>query len=100
MVKHTNYCETIFLCPFYNIIAKCNNPEMLFIYDMYNDTVPRIEDYDDMVPILEGRTVRFTCPPGFMLTGPDSAICAGSGEWEPDPRGIMCNNMSQCTINA
>ena len=63
-------------------------------YDMYNDTVPRVESYDDniMVPTLEGSTVSFTCPPGFMLTGPDSATCAESGEWEPDPRGIMCNN--------
>ena len=67
---------------------------MLLTYDMYNDTVPRVESYDDniMVPTLEGSTVSFTCPPGFMLTGPDSATCAESGEWEPDPRGIMCNN--------
>ena len=77
-----------------HFIAKCNNPEMLFTYDMYNDTVPRVEDHDDMVPILEGHTVCFTCPPGFTVTGADSITCAGSGEWEPDPRGIMCNNMS------
>ena len=65
---------------------------MLFTLSLDNDTIPRIEDYDDMVPTLEGRTVSFSCPPGFILTGPDSATCTGNGEWEPDPRGTTCNN--------
>ena len=54
-----------------------------------------------MIPTFEGSTVSFSCPPGFVLTGPDSATCTGNGEWEPDPRGITCNNVSlegQCTM--
>jgi hypothetical protein len=80
------------LCPL--CIAKCDNPELLFTSDSDNATTPRVEGFDDMVPTLEGRTVSFICPPGFVLSGPGSAICSGNGGWEPDPRGIMCNNMS------
>jgi hypothetical protein len=74
---------------------------MLFTSDSDNDTVPRVEGYDDMVPALEGRTVSFSCPSGFVLNGPDSATCTGNREWEPDPRGIMCNNINlegQCIV--
>ena len=49
-----------------------------------------IEGYDDLISI-EGSTVRFSCPPGWELIGPDSAICTENGEWEPDPRQLMCN---------
>ena len=79
---------------------KCDNPEMLLILSLGNDTVPRVEGYDGMA--LEGSTLSFSCPPGLVITGPNSATCTGNGEWEPAPRGIMCNNMSsegQCTIN-
>ena len=40
-------------------------------------------DYPD-IPI-KGSTIRFSCPPGWKLTGPNSVICTGNGEWEPDP---------------
>ena len=62
---------------------------MLFTFD--NDTVPRV---DGMILTFEGSTVSFSCPPGFVLTGPDSATCTGNGEWELDSRKIMCNNIS------
>jgi hypothetical protein len=74
------------LCP--PCIAKCDNPELLFTSG--SATTPRVEGFDGMVPTLEGHTVSFSCPPGFVLTGSDSATCAGNGEWEPGPRGIMC----------
>ena len=59
------------------------------LFTLNNDTVPRVEGYDDNEP---KSTVSFSCPPGFILTGPDSVTCSGSGEWEPDLRGIMCIN--------
>lgn len=93
MVRHTNYCEIkiiLCLCPFR--IAKCGNPEMLFM----NDTVPRVEGYNesDTESTLEGSTVSLSCPLGSVLTGSGSVTCTANGEWEPDPKGIMCNNMS------
>ena len=64
---------------------------MLFTFD--NDTF-RVEGNDGMILTFEGSTISFSCPPGFVLTGPDSATCTGNGEWEPDPRGTTCNNVS------
>ena len=39
---------------------------------------------------IEGCTITFSCPPGLGLTGSNSVTCAGNGEWEPDPSGLMC----------
>ena len=41
-------------------------------------------------PLLEGESIIFTCPPKWALTGPNSTRCMGNGEWEPDPREVMC----------
>ena len=38
-----------------------------------------------MEPAMEGATVTFECPPQYFLTGPNTTICVGNGEWEPDP---------------
>ena len=46
--------------------------------------------YSSIVPV-DGSTVTFSCPPGFVLIGSSSAACTGNGEWEPDTRGLMCN---------
>ena len=40
---------------------------------------------------IEGCTITFSYPPGLGLTGPNSATCAGNGEWEPDPSWLACN---------
>ena len=40
---------------------------------------------------LEGDSVSFTCSSGLILTGPNSSICTGNGEWEPDPREVACH---------
>ena len=50
-----------------------------------NDSIPNIEGYDDTIPV-EGTTISFSCPPGLVLIGPNSATCTEDGEWEPDPK--------------
>ena len=32
----------------------------------------------------------FACPPGLVLTGPNSVTCEWNGEWEPDPNDVEC----------
>ena len=39
---------------------------------------------------MRGSTITFTCSPGFVLTGSNTSICMGNGEWEPDPREVEC----------
>ena len=39
---------------------------------------------------LEGTNITFSCPPGMVLTGPTTATCTGTGEWEPDPTEVQC----------
>ena len=41
-------------------------------------------------PALSGRSIKFSCPSGMALTGPNVAICMENGEWEPDPSNIEC----------
>ena len=48
---------------------------------------------DDHGLPIEGSTVRFSCPPGQVLMGPNSLICTGNGVWEPDPSGLICDGM-------
>ena len=62
-------------------IAKCGCP-----YSYAN-----IEGYDNL-SALEGGTIRFSCPPGLELIGPELATCSENGEWEPDPSGLICND--------
>ena len=47
-----------------------------------------IMDYKD--PSIEGSKIEFSCPPGFVLTGPSTAVCTQNGDWEPDPREAVC----------
>jgi hypothetical protein len=41
-------------------------------------------------PHREGQFIIYTCPPGFVLTGPNASVCTENGEWEPDPRELDC----------
>ena len=47
-------------------------------------------------PPIEGQFITYTCPPGFILTGPNALECTGNGRWEPDPGQVDCigNNTS------
>jgi hypothetical protein len=39
---------------------------------------------------IEGQFITYTCPTGFVLTGPNASACTGNGRWEPDPREVDC----------
>ena len=43
-----------------------------------------------MYPALEGTNVTFSCPPGLILTGPNTSTCMRNGEWEPTPQDVKC----------
>jgi hypothetical protein len=51
-------------------------------------------------PHIEGQFITYTCPPGFVLTGPNTSVCSGNGEWEPDPGHVTCigDCMTVCTM--
>ena len=40
--------------------------------------------------LIEGQYIIYTCPPGFVLIGPNASVCTRSGEWEPDPGEVDC----------
>ena len=48
-------------------------------------------------PLIEGQYIIYTCPPGFVLIGPNALVCTRSGEWEPDPGEVdyVGNNYTQ-----
>ena len=50
--------------------------------------------YDESAPVMEGTKVNYTCPPGLVHSGPTSSTCMQNGEWEPDPREVMCKGKS------
>ena len=62
-------------------IAKCEHPMI--------DSVVNVGGYDGL-PADIGTMVNFTCPPDLSLIGPTSTTCNGSGQWTPDPSGMMC----------
>ena len=46
-----------------------------------------------MDPAMEGTVLSFECPPQYALSGPNTTICMGNGEWEPDPREAECKGI-------
>ena len=41
-------------------------------------------------PAVEDSMVVFACPAELELSGPNTSICTGNGEWEPDPMILTC----------
>ena len=70
--------------------ANCRHQILLTSARYCNDSIPKVVGYHDDLPILEGNTINFVCPPGLALTGPDSTTCTENGDWEPDPSGLKC----------
>ena len=82
------------------IVANCGHPESLFTVSNDSDykdsrSVPNIDGYDGLP--IKGSTIMFSCPPGLELIGSNSSTCTENGEWEPDPKGIVCNDSSSDT---
>ena len=49
-------------------------------------------------PPIEGQFITYTCPSGFVPTGPNTSVCTGNREWEPDPGHVICiGNYYACT---
>ena len=72
---------------FLTVAGKCSNPMEL--------TNALVVGYED--PALHGQNITFTCPPGQMHSGPNSATCMGNGKWEPDPGEIDCTGGVETT---
>jgi hypothetical protein len=68
-------------------LDKCNNPSVL----IHSDVI--VVGYED--PALIGDTITFSCPTGAIISGPNSSVCTGNGEWEPDPRKVECVHKRQ-----
>ena len=58
-------------------------------YPPLHDPVAVVSGSQDSPPI-EGQFVTYTCPTGFILTGPNASVCTGKREWEPDYGQVDC----------
>jgi hypothetical protein len=77
------------------LIANCGYPDFELLLNISNESIPRVMDYNDDLPAREGTTIIFSCPPGLDLIGSSSATCTGNGEWEPDLRTLLCDNLGK-----
>ena len=75
------YVEVINYCTTFLYAVTCDLP--------LHDPVVVVSGSQDRPPI-EGQFITYTCPPGFILTGPNVSVCMGNGEWEPDPGQVDC----------
>ena len=41
-------------------------------------------------PPIEGQIITYTCPPGFVLNGPNASVCMRNGKLKPDPGEVEC----------
>ena len=59
----------------------------------------RVIGYGD--PALEVTTIILECSsPNLVLIGPTTTTCIGNGEWEPEPREVMCIGESYLPIES
>ena len=63
----------------------CDHPPTLSLQEPV-----MIMDRQSDIPIMEGQFIAYTCPSGFILTGPNASVCTGNREWEPDPGEVDC----------
>ena len=81
------FSTTITLLP----AAKCGDlPNQTLDQEEVVGSVSAIGRYSNLT--IEGATVDFLCPPGWVLIGSNSSTCMGNGEWEPNPmaRTVRC----------
>ena len=58
----------------------------------------------DIHPLIEGQFITYTCtcPPGFVLSGPNISVCTRNGNWEPELGEVVCIGdycMTACISN-
>ena len=63
-------------------LVNCGNPE-----DANNSV--SITGYNEQAAVI-GTTIFYSCPPSFVLIGPNSSICMENGKWNPDSSRIEC----------
>ena len=81
-------CESSALSLILNTV-NCGHP--LLHHSQDTTIFMMINDYTDTQPVVyEGTVLNFSCPPGLVLSGPNTTTCMENGEWEPDPRQTMC----------
>ena len=95
---NNNYARDIIIMRYtYTLLhaVTCNSPPTLSLHD----PVVVVSGSQDS-PLIEGQFITYTCPPGFILTGPNVSVCTGNREWEPDPREVDCigNYMTVCSF--
>ena len=88
MVSYTSYFYEQVVHDNILAVVNCGHPDLL-LWRMTNDSVPNIEDYDGLP--IEGSTLRFSCPNGLALIGPNLATCTENGRWE-----LNSNNWPMC----
>ena len=66
----------------------------IYISAKCEDPVTQIDNYATALgyrnPALEDNNIAFSCAPGLILTGPNTSLCMGNGEWEPNPAEVKC----------
>ena len=66
-------------------VVTCDDPPAQSLQDRV-----MIMDKESDIPIMEGQFITYTCPSGFILTGPNASVCTKNREWEPDPGEVDC----------
>ena len=85
---HTCMWETLlahFIIIIIHITVTC---DCLPIQLLHRPVTEVMESQD--IPPIEGQFITYTCPPGFILIGPNTSVCKGNREWVPDPGEVDC----------
>ena len=68
----------------HSYIVTCDLPTQLLNHSVIVDAGSQ------EIPPIEGQLITYTCSTGFILTGPNTSVCMGNREWEPDPGEVEC----------
>ena len=83
-------CIYIVMCIHACTYQSCGKRHKILLITHHHMTLLRDRWSSGSHPLIEGKHITYTCPPGFVLTGPNASVCTGNGEWEPDPGQVDC----------